>query len=313
MPTREPSIPHYRTVSEETVKPSANLMDIIDMVEERQLWAKDLLVDWGTEPLPFAGAYTVDSSIRVVVDAIRNLLQISTIDWARQHTTWQKAFKFLIERTEEAGIFVVVNGVVGTNNRKALSVEEFRGFVLYDEIAPFVFINGKDAVAGKIFTLVHEIAHVLIGESASFNLSFHKEHDNKIEQFCNQVAANFLVPEALLERYYNGAEEERPYEQLARRCKVSQVVIARRLLDTQRISRAQFFRFYKGYTAPKPSVKKKGGGDFYRSVPYRVSSRFFDIVHTAMLQNSIRPTDAFRLTGLKTKTYNSFLKKHRGE
>lgn len=306
MPAPTASIPHYRTLKNETAQPSANLKAVIELVGERQDWGKDSLLDWGAEPLPFAGKYTVESDVQEVVKEIHQLLGINRMDWASQLPTWQKAFSFLIERTEAAGIFVVVSGIVANFTQRALDVKEFRGFVLYDEIAPFVFINGKDAVAGKVFTLIHEIAHVLIGESASFDLSFDQKHTNAIEQFCNQVAATFLVPEVMMERYYDEGEED-VYKKLARACKVSEIVIARRLLDTGRISKSHFFDFYEEYKNRVVPVKKGGGGDYFKSVPYKISQRFFEIVHTAMQQNNIRPTDAFRLTGLKAKTYDEYL------
>ncbi|MGH1338541.1 MAG: ImmA/IrrE family metallo-endopeptidase [Aureispira sp.] len=306
MPIQETQIPHYRTVKEEEeVVPSKNLTTVINMMEARQIWAKDLLLEYGTEPLTFAGKYKTQDPIKVVVQAIYTLLGIESKTWAGKMPTWQKAFKYLVEQTEKAGIFVIVNGVVGNNTHRTLQVEEFRGFVLYDEIAPFVFVNGKDAIAGRIFTLIHEITHVLIGESASFDFSLVDKHSNKIEQFCNQVAADFLVPKELLKNYY----EDGNYEVLARKFKVSQVVIARRLLELKMIDKQQFFNFYSHYKNQKNTTKGGKGGSFYSSVPYRVSNRFFELVNTSLLQEKIRPTDAFRLTGLKAKTYDIYLKK----
>ncbi|MFK7799967.1 MAG: ImmA/IrrE family metallo-endopeptidase [Aureispira sp.] len=305
LPDNSPTIPHYRTTTNRVVEPSAFLKASIQQIEERQIWAKDLLLELGAEPLPFANRFTVHSEIEKVVSAIANLLQIKRKTWASRLSTWNKALSFLIEQTEAAGIFVVKNGVVGNKNRKALNVEEFRGFVLYDEIAPFIFINGKDAIAGQIFTLIHEIAHVLIGESASFDLSFVESHHNNIEKFCNQVAANFLLPQELVEKYY----EEENYSALAKKFKVSQIAVARRLLDIGQINREQFLDFYNRYKQQNFSSTKSKGGNFYNSAPYKVSNRFFGLVNTSLLEGKIRPMDAFRLTGLKAKTYATYLEK----
>ncbi len=309
LPEQTASIPHYRTTVDKTVVPSKDLQAVIALVEERQAWAKDLLLEWGAETLPFAGQYSIHSPVEAVVQAVYRVLGINEVEWASKFVTWQHAFKHLIIQAEAARIFVIVNGIVGNNTRRSLQVEEFRGFVLYDEIAPFVFINGKDAVAGKIFTLIHEIVHVLIGESASFDWSFDKAHSNSIERFCNQVAAQFLVPDVLIKQFVEKYDYQAVYNKLARACKVSEVVVARRLLDTGRINKAQFFSFYKAHQNRVVALKQGSGGDFYKSVPYRVSQRFFDLINTAMLQNSIQPTDAFRLTGLKAKTYDAYLSK----
>lgn len=304
LPDDAPTIPHYRTTTNRVVEPSAFLKASIQQIEERQIWAKDLLLELGAKPLPFANKFTIHNEVEEVVRAIANLLQIKSKNWASHWPTWNKALKFLIEQTEAAGIFAIKNGVVGNNTRKPLNVEEFRGFVLYDAIAPFIFINGKDAIAGQIFTLIHEIAHVLIGESASFDLSFTESHHNKIENFCNQVAANFLLPQDLVEKYY----EEENYNTLAKKFKVSQIAVARRLFDIGQINREQFFDFYNIYKQQNFSSTKDKGGNFYYSAPYKVSNRFFGLVNTSLLEGKIRPMDAFRLTGLKAKNYAIFSK-----
>ncbi len=308
-PDQGTQIPHYRTTTDQRVEPSKNLTAVIKLLKERQMWARDLLLDMGAEPLPFANQFSTASAKDQVIAAIYNLLQISNRNWAHGITTWQAAFKFLVEQTEKAGIFVVVNGIVGNNTRRPLQVEEFRGFVLYDNIAPFVFVNGKDAVAGKIFTLVHEIVHVLIGESGSFDFSFGENTTNAIENFCNQVAADFLVPTDLLAASYHASNTENIYNALARQFKVSQLVIARRLLDTGIIERRQFFSFYNDYQQQVPAVAQASSGNFYNMAPYRVSSSFLRLIDNSLKQNKIQPTDAFHLTGLKASTYDVLLEK----
>lgn len=313
MPRKTPQIPHYRTATNKSVDASKNLLAVIKLLEERQNWARDLLVDLGMEPLRFANKFDIKSDIKQVVKFLYELLNIKNKNWANRIPTWHGAFKFLVEQTEKAGIFVVVNGIVGNNTRKSLDVEEFRGFVLYDDIAPFIFINGKDVTVGRIFTLIHEIVHVLIGESASFDLIYTDQGNNEIENFCNKVTAEFLVPVDLLESYYKAVDSSNIYNALARKLKVSQLVIARRLLDTGMIGQQQFFSFYNEYKKNSPTVKKAGSGNFYNMIPYRVSNRFLNLIDRSLRQDKIQPTDAFRLTGLKAKTYDTLIEKMKKE
>jgi Zn-dependent peptidase ImmA (M78 family) len=106
--------------------------------------------------------------------------------------TWSDALRRLREAIEEARILVVVNGIVGNNTHRKLDPEEFRGFVLVDAYAPLIFVNNADGKAAQMFTLAHELAHVIFGSSAAFDLRRLMPAHDKTELACNQVAAEFL-------------------------------------------------------------------------------------------------------------------------
>ena len=132
--------------------------------------------------------------------------------------------------------------------------EEIHGFLLVDEYVPFMLINNADAKAAQLFTIVHELSHVWLGKSAGFDFRQLMPSDNPTEQLCDQVAAEFLVPEALLRAHWTGIADIR---KLATKFKVSKIVIARRALDLGLISRAAFFQVYNTYMAE--FVAKKQG------------------------------------------------------
>jgi Zn-dependent peptidase ImmA (M78 family) len=117
-------------------------------------------------------------------------------------------------------------------------VTEFRGFVLVDEYAPLVFINGADGKAAQMFTLAHELAHVWFGRSAAFDLRDLQPANERTELACNSVAAEFLVPKTELQRSWPTLQQDpEPFQAIARQFKVSALVGARRALDLQLISR----------------------------------------------------------------------------
>lgn len=301
LPERKSPIPHFRTNGGDTFKPSDNLLETIETLMRRQEWIEGILLDWGEEKLDFANSITLDTPIEETVNMIRNILNIKN-NWAKDMPTWNNAFRFLRERTEEARIFTVVNGVVNNNNHRKLEVNEFRGFALYNDVAPFLFINNNDAISGKIFTIIHEIVHILLGKSASFDLRALQPSDNEIELYCNRCTAEFLVPkEDLLEEFSKSGLD---YDTLARIFKVSSIVIARRLMDLNKITKAQFLEFYNNHIEQDYRIQKGGGGDFYKTVPNRLSKRFFDIVAKAVRRNDILYRDAFKITGLKANTFD---------
>ncbi len=230
-------ITHYRTFNYQAYQPSDELIDTLNYVKKLQEWAKDILIELGHTALPFVNKYTIHTDVKHIVNEIKNILGLKS-NWAQEKINWSDAFSYLVQKFEEAGIFVVINGVVGNNTHRTLSVDEFRGFVLCDEIAPFVFVNNNDFVSAKIFTLIHELVHILIGKSASFDLRQLQSADDEIEKFCDKCAAEFLAPTEEIKT--NG---EIDYENLARQFKVSQIVIARRLLDYGQSTKMSFLIF----------------------------------------------------------------------
>ncbi len=111
-----------------------------------------------------------------------------------------------------------------------------------------------DEGVDKLFTVVHELAHVWLGKSAGFDFRQLMPSDNPTEQLCDQVAAEFLVPEALLRAHWTSPADIR---RLANKFKVSKVVIARRAVDLGLISRPAFFQLYDTYMA-EFAAKKQG-------------------------------------------------------
>nr|BAL56841.1 hypothetical conserved protein [uncultured Acetothermia bacterium] len=236
-------------------------------------------------------------------------------EWVANQRTWTDALRALQERAEAVGIFVVTSSVVGNNTRRKLSVEEFRGFVLVDEYAPLVFINGADGKAAQMFTLAHELAHVWLGKSAAFDLRNLQPASDKLEQTCNRIAAEFLVPEDSLRDFWPEARQQPdPFQAIARRFKVSEIVAARRALDLRLITRDDFFAFYEDYQRREREASASGeeGGNFYATQTMRLGRRFAQTVIQAVREGALLYHEAYRLTGLYGRTFERFEKHLRG-
>ena len=202
---------------------------------------------------------------------------------------WTAALQTLRDALDAAGVLVVTNGVVGNNTHRRLDPQEFRGFVLVDEYAPLVFVNGADAKTAQMFTLAHECAHLWFGQSAAFDLRDLQPANNGIEIACNAVAAEFLVAETELRSQWEFARAQvRPFDYLARNFKVSAIVAARRALDLALIPRNVFFEFYHDHLAEAKWRRDDtaGGGDFYLTQNVRLGRRFGALLRKSKLAPS---------------------------
>ncbi|NLV23000.1 MAG: ImmA/IrrE family metallo-endopeptidase [Syntrophomonadaceae bacterium] len=300
-------IPHFRTIHDDSyhIAPSPELLDTVQMMERRQKWLHEYLADQKYDFLKFVGSKSINDNPIHIAKAIRETLGLKD-GWAAEFSTWQDALRNLFNKVDEARILLVVNGIVGNNTHRKLDVNEFRGFVLVDEYAPLIFINGADGKAAQMFTLAHELAHIWYGSSAAFDLRELHPADNKTEIACNKVAAEFLVPGAEFLKVWPSVENNsNRFQQLARQFKVSEIVAARRALDLKKITSNQFFEFY--YNRITAEAKSNGnGGNFYSTQNYRIGRRFGEAIITATKEGKILYNEAYRLTGLNGNTFAEF-------
>ena len=294
-------------------RPSPNLLDTVYQMQLRQAWMREEMISQEDTSLEFIGASSLDSSPSQVAAAMSDALQLSG-GWAAVEGSWTNALQTLRDHIESAGVLVVFNGVVGNNTRRKLDVEEFQGFALVDEYAPLIFVNNSDYKTAQIFTLAHELSHIFVGESGLSKLQDLSPADHTVEEICNKIAAEFLVPiEDLHERWNTARESSDPYHNLAKHYKVSTVVAARRVLDSELITREAFFEYYyenraKNWGGTQQSDKGRGG-NFWNNQLWRVGARFGSAVSRAVMEGRVSYTDAYRLTGLKGDTFSNMPEK----
>ena len=304
-PNEQIPIPHFRTLSgSRAAGPSSNLIDTIQIIEQRQDWVREYLIADGAEPLDFVGSVKPTDSHEATAIRIRNELDIDQ-GWASAHSDWGDALSVMNERIEGAGIFLSTSDTVGHNTDRALDPEEFRGFVLADEYAPFVFVNGGDLKGAQMFTLAYGLAHVWMGSSAAFDLRNLSPAQDAVEIACNQVAAEFLVPtDSLVQKWAKFSREYNPFQAGARHFKVSEVVIARRALDTQLINQEEFRKFYQ---RQQQEAKDSSSWEFYNTVDVRIGKAFLRNVISAVREGRLLYREAYSLTGLGRKTFDEMI------
>ncbi len=306
LPEEKLTFPFFRNGKNPNDKVSLNVYQTIQILKERQSWLREYLEEHGYEELEYVGKFDLETKPLKIVNDIREVLNLQQ-NWASKYPTWERALDFLTYKIEEAGIIVTFNGIVENNTRRKTDVDECRGFVLVNKLAPFLYINSADTKAAQMFTLIHELAHIWLGESAGFDLDKMLPADDPLEILCDQIAAEFLVPSETLLKLF---KEEKRVKQLSKIFKVSPIVIGRRLLDLGLISKKSFFAFYNQYI-DFINKKKEGhgdGGNFYATSKKRISLRFASFVNNAVKENKLLYRDAYRLTSLRGDTYKRFMK-----
>ena len=238
-------------------------------------------------------------------DRIRAALRFD-LEERRRLSSWTAALRLLIEQANNLGVLVMVSGVVGSNNRRRLDYREFRGFALVDDLAPLIFVNGADSKSAQMFTLAHELAHIWLGESAVSDSEDRIIPNHRTERFCNQIAAEILAPiRVVRDEHRPAAPLPTELSRLARRFKVSTLVVLRRLHELGALTRQQYWNAYDEELDRLRTLAAGSGGNFYYSTGARVSKRFARAVIAATLEGRSSYTDAFRLLGFrKMATFN---------
>ncbi|MCB5195568.1 ImmA/IrrE family metallo-endopeptidase [Deefgea salmonis] len=289
---RKLPVADFRTTIDPTPL-SKDFFDTFDDIEFKQSWYRDYLMSNGVKPHQFVKKYqNTKIDISILAQEICAELDFKHEDRMSIRNA-EELYSLLVNRCERIGILVFKNGVVGNNTSKHLSVSEFRGFALADEVAPTIFINGADAPAAWVFTLAHELAHIWKGNSGVSDASPISE--NQEERFCNAVAAEILVPTIQFKIQWDSAQSENALEkidQTRRVFKVSNLVIARKALDLGYIT---YTTYNQIYNLAKQKKQTSSGGDFYATLAVRNSKLFSKQVSNLAISGAITLGQAGRL------------------
>lgn len=283
---------------------STSLMFIMREVQGRQQWMKDFLIEEEEEPLSFIGKFSYQENIKKVASDIISTLEIE------DDINQKDRFKHWIQKAEDKRIFICLGSNI--HSYMVFDVNEFRGFALSDSLAPFIFINTKDAKQAQLFTLVHELVHLWIGESgvskeivAEFRELNPRELE-PVELFCNSVAAEILMPQNLINSYVSEYHviSLQAIDQLAKKLQLSSKAILVRLSKLGRISSQSYNRYWNDIEERNEqwrmeNQKKSNEADQGFPSPYLMKLRKCGYAFTNIVVGSYK---SGRLSGVETST-----------
>ena len=239
------------------------------------------------------------SKIDKIVVEVRKLLGIS-LEEQKNWKSIDDALKEWREVIESRGVFIF---------KDAFKNSDFSGFCLYDSLFPVIYMNNSVEKSRQIFTLFHELAHLIFKTSGidkimEDDMDYISDDAKKIEIACNEFAGEFLVPRKdfifSLSLLSNKKIDEETISSLANNYCVSREVILRKLLDVNKISQATFRKFSNKWAEEfKNRDKKSAGGNFYYTRAAYLGQNYIKFVLAKMYQNNISQEQAADYLNLK--------------
>ncbi|WP_419841554.1 ImmA/IrrE family metallo-endopeptidase [Candidatus Poriferisodalis sp.] len=305
-PTETLPIADFRTRAKSAAasRTSANLLDTLYACQARQEWFRDNQLLYNESPVEMVRSATTTTSHVDAASLLRGALGWDS-EFRKNISSQEEALKELRERAEHIGVLVMISGTVGSNTRRKLNPSEFSGFALIDECAPLVFVNGADAKSAQMFTLAHELAHLLLGETGLSDTSNQTVAEANQERWCNAVAAELLVPMADFRQRFDSRRGVRSQlESLARHYRVSTQTVLVRCREAGLIGQDECMReleIERARTANHATQRDSSarGGNFYAMKSIQVGKRFARDVISSTFEGRTTYTEAYRLLDVK--------------
>lgn len=183
--------------------PMSNILkESIKNSEYKQLWYRDYLILKG-QKANFLKKYNDKDEI---IKIIKNITKFNELP-----KDSIRAIHQLLNNLQENNILIFIASSIDKKfKNKNIDIEDCRGYCIYDSYTPVIFLNNADSYFAKIFTILHELAHILYGESSIIT---NDNQDEKMEKLCNEIAGEILIPtKFILDKWDKNKEIEENVE-----------------------------------------------------------------------------------------------------
>lgn len=300
LPKIENALPDFRAEGRDF---SPNLQSCIGASKKKQEWFRNYLIRNGYDK------FLNDKEIKSNADIIREIKILTNFDVAKKKSKNER-FVHIKHILESNNIMVQQSGMSQNNTHKTISIAECRGYAIYDDYAPLIFINSNDSsVNGKIFTLLHELAHILLKHSgvSSYDFGANEEYQ------CNEIVGEILMPLREFKAQWNkNTSLEHNIKNISTYFNdtVSPLAIATKALLNKLINHKEYKDFKESYLAKILKDTKSLGGNYYSNITAANSKNFVKSVIIDTLNGYETYKDAMNLLDItKIKTFNELAKK----
>ena len=300
----------FRTLSSDRPSGTEALVDaLIRDAHVRQSMVRAALEDEDeAERLEFVGSNSVSDGRSAILAALGSLIDVSADEYHAQPNAGH-AFNLLRTRVEDEGAFVLLKGDLGSYHT-AIDTEVFRGFVISDEVAPFIVINDRDARPAWSFTLLHECVHLILGQSGMRS----DWEESSLERFCDDVAGEFLLPtEELNLLDLSGTSEsdslvEQRISEFAEERNLSRSMVAYRAYRADLIARSTYRSLdslFRGQWMQERGRRRERnrdtnrGPDYYVVRRHRVGRSLIQLAGRMMRSGAFSTSEAARVLGVR--------------
>lgn len=204
------------------------------------------------------------------------------------------------EAVEASGVFVF---------KRAFKQDEVSGFSLMDDTFPIVMVNNGTAFTRQIFTLFHELAHLLYGVSSltkvdpGFVDRFTGAH-RRLELACNRLASEFLVPGSL--DLPARVDHVQAIRGLATEYCVSREVILRKLVEQGTIPKSEYRPLLLSFSQESRDRAESGGGNYYLTQRAYLGSGFLQLAFSRYRAGLVSIGELAEHLGMKAKNISTF-------
>lgn len=294
---------------------AARLDALVRDVRTRQSILRDMKEDEeDAEPINFVGTLSVRTPILQAAGRIKAALGIEDDrGFRRGMREPQHLFDELRRRTESLRVFVILLGDLGSHHT-AISPKVFRGFAVADNLAPMIVINDQDAKAAWSFTLIHELAHIFVGNTGVSGLPTIAEPytpNARIERFCNDVAGELLLPDQALARVPKLATIEAVMQEAETLCRdwhISKAMAAYRLWREKRTDAETYGQVVRilgeQWQRQRANDKEKNrnsesGPNYYIVRRHRLGDALLRFVGHGLRADAVTHTTAAKILGVR--------------
>ena len=272
--------------------------------------SRELSLNIRYETAPKVRKVVLTDNPELIAAEYRKLFDLN-LETQRKIKDAYRLFSYLRDVLEDSNVLVF---------QFSMPVEDARGFALADDLPSIAVINSKDTIEARLFTLMHEFGHILLGETVIDIPDESLKNRNNVERWCNAFSSSFLLPEesarALFIRYHDRLTETDILNSLSRKYKVSKATLLIKMLELNYISNQEFEEVMSRYVREGAGKKTEEKKKMIRVTSDQrclseMGNKFVSLVANNFDKEFITYGDALSYLSIKSKNFDRVLEKAR--